>query len=78
MTEERVEKNIMGVADTRALAQRLIEAGVLTGDKELIETGIARWKKVWPADVVDIQAKLYQEYLKEELRSKKKIQGSSI
>jgi hypothetical protein len=67
MTENIYEKSVGEAADIIATAQRLIEAGVNSGDNELIEAGRKRWKEVWPDEIVDRHVDLYVKDLREEL-----------
>jgi hypothetical protein len=46
MTEKINEKPVGEAGDIIATAQKLIEAGVISGDVELIEVGRKRWKEV--------------------------------
>jgi hypothetical protein len=67
MPERRSEKSVGEAADIIATAQRIIEAGVNSGDSELIEVGRKRWKEVWPDEVVDLFVDIYVKDLQEEL-----------
>jgi hypothetical protein len=66
MTEDINRKPVGETADIIATAQRLIEAGVLTEEKDLIEAGRKKWKEVWPDDIVDLQVDLYINDLQQE------------
>ncbi|OGM08087.1 hypothetical protein A2W13_02675 [Candidatus Woesebacteria bacterium RBG_16_36_11] len=67
MTEERCRTSVGEAGDIIATAQRLIEAGVLTGDNELIKAGKERLIEVWPTEIVNLHVNLYIEDLRNDL-----------
>jgi hypothetical protein len=66
IVEKRLETSVSEAGDIIASAQRLIEAGVLTDDPELIEAAKLRWKQVWPDEVVDLNVDIYVKDLRKE------------
>ena len=68
--KERNSVSVIDAADEIAACERLIEAGVNGGDKELIQAGMERWKRVWPDEVVEQVVEMYVKDLNEELQTK--------
>lgn len=64
--ENRNRLPVGEAADEIATSQRLIEAGVKSGDEELIQAGIERWKGVWPSEVVEQHVEMYVKDLTKE------------
>jgi hypothetical protein len=69
MTIEIYQTSVGEAADTIATAQRLIEAGVLTGDDELINIGKAKWLQVWPPEIANLAVDKYIKDLRKEIAS---------
>ena len=64
--EERNSVSVGDAADEIAASQRLIEAGVKSGNSELIEVARQRWSRIWPKEVVEQHVKMYVKDLNEE------------
>ena len=68
--EKRNRLSVGDAADEIAACNRLIEAGVNSGDQELIQVAIERWSRVWPEEVVEQHVEMNIKDLEERLQIK--------